>query len=253
MYSTLSSLLKNLIWRFHPTAVRGRRALAEHHNRHAGEQCVIIGNGPSLRAMDLRFLEHQTTFGLNRIYLKFPEWGFATSYFVSVNMLVLEQCAEEIQRLAIPRFVSWYGRDFFQDPGEVIFLRYKRDGSLGFARDPRMRLWTGATVTYVAMQLAYYLGFQTVYLIGVDHHFETKGTPHEIVTTLDSDPNHFDPQYFGKGFRWQLPDLERSEDAYRLAKKTFEQDGRRILDATVGGKLNIFPKIDYRDIHQEGI
>ena len=32
--------------------------------------------------------------------------------------------------------------------------------------------------------------------------------------------------------------------AYELARNAYEADGRRIVDATVGGKLTIFPKGD---------
>jgi hypothetical protein len=49
----------------------------------------------------------------------------------------------------------------------------------------------------------------------------------------------------GKGFKWQLPDLEGSESVYRLAKEAYEKAGRDVLDATVGGKLTIFSKLDY--------
>jgi hypothetical protein len=42
-----------------------------------------------------------------------------------------------------------------------------------------------------------------------------------------------------------LPDLETSELAYRMAKAAFEEDGRRVLDATVNGNLTVFPKTDY--------
>ena len=114
-----------------------------------------------------------------------------------------------------------------------------------FTRDARRHLWPGATVTYVAMQLAYHLGFRQVILVGVDHSFTTQGRPHEAVVSHGDDPNHFSPQYFGKGFRWQLPDLETSEIAYRLARRAFEADGREILDATVGGRLTVFPKVEY--------
>ena len=85
-------------------------------------------------------------------------------------------------------------------------------------------------MTYVAMQLAYFMGFEEVVLVGVDHSFATKGPAHEVVTSTGADPNHFDPTYFGKGFRWQLPDLETSELAYGLARQVFEADGRRIVD-----------------------
>jgi hypothetical protein len=60
-----------------------------------------------------------------------------------------------------------------------------------------------------------------------------------------TDADHFDPGYFGKGSRWNLPDLETSALAYSLARKAYEADGRRVVDATVGGALEVFPKVDY--------
>jgi hypothetical protein len=95
------------------------------------------------------------------------------------------------------------------------------------------------------MQLAYFMGFSEVILIGVDHSFTTQGPAHKEVVSEGSDPDHFDPNYFGKGFRWQLPDLAQSEKGYAELKKMFEEDNRRILDATVNGKLNVFPKVDF--------
>jgi hypothetical protein len=55
--------------------------------------------------------------------------------------------------------------------------------------------------------------------------------------------SHFDPRYFAGGAKWQLPDLDNSEVAYRLARAAFESDGRRIIDATVDGALQVFPKV----------
>jgi hypothetical protein len=220
------------------------RRMAALKDKHRGERCFIIGNGPSLKNTDLSFLKDEATFGLNRIYLMFQELGFATTYLVAVNLLVIEQCAAEIAALDCPKFVSWQGRDLIDFTGDMMFLCSR--GRPRFHTDITGGVWEGATVTFVAMQIAYYLGFKQAILIGVDHSFTTKGEPHKTVVTQDSDPNHFSPQYFGKGFRWQLPDLERSEQAYRMAKRQFEADGREILDATVGGQLQVFPKVDYR-------
>ncbi len=105
-----------------------------------------------------------------------------------------------------------------------------------FAKDIRKRMWEGATVTYMALQTAFYLGFRQVILIGVDHSFTTRGKPNETVTSQGDDPNHFNPGYFGKGFRWQLPDLDTSERSYTLARETYKTAGREVIDATVGGK-----------------
>jgi hypothetical protein len=89
------------------------------------------------------------------------------------------------------------------------------------------------------------MGFSTVILVGVDHSFATKGTPNTTVQSEGDDPNHFSAAYFGKGFRWQLPDLETSELAYRMAREAYKSDGRQVLDATIGGKLQVFPKVAY--------
>lgn len=79
--------------------------LAALRDRHRGERCFILGNGPSLKRTDLSKLRNETTFGLNRIYLAFPEMGFETSYYLCVNDLVVEQTSADIQRLTMPRFV----------------------------------------------------------------------------------------------------------------------------------------------------
>jgi hypothetical protein len=92
------------------------------------------------------------------------------------------------------------------------------------------------------------MGCEEVILIGVDHNFATRGEPNKTVVSAGEDPNHFHPGYFGKGFRWQLPDLETSEMAYRMAREAYERAGRRVVDATVGGKLTVFPKVDYESL-----
>lgn len=198
--------------------------------------------------MDLRKLQGETTFGMNRAYMLFPDLGFETSYYVAINALVLEQCASDILALRLPRFITWRGRRWFgNDPG-VVFLDTDYTGPETFSEDVSGRVFEGSTVTYVAMQVAYHMGFQTVILIGVDHNFTTRGTPNATVVSQGDDPDHFSPGYFGQGFRWQLPDLEASERAYRLAGEAFGRAGRRIVDATVDGKLTLFPKVEYESL-----
>lgn len=235
----------------HPRWRESRARLRAFRDHHRGERCFILGNGPSLRRTDLTFLEGEVTFGLNRIYLLFPELQFPTTYLVSVNELVLEQCADEMRTLTIPKFITWRARRHFLDDPRTIFIDSDYTGPEDFATRATGRVFEGHTVTYVAMQLAYHMGFQEVVLIGVDHSFQSKGTANATVISQGADPNHFDPDYFGKGFRWQLPDLEGSERAYRLAREAFEADGRRVLDATIDGQLTVFPKVKYGDLFSQ--
>ena len=232
----------------HPWRRASRERMYAMKDIHRGERCFIIGNGPSLRDTDLSKLEDEYTFGMNRIYLMFPELGFTTTYFASINDLVIEQCADDIAALPIPKFIAWRSNRHFQRfPDDMIFLYTTYTGPQ-FAYDMTRRIWEGATVTNIALQLAFYMGFEQVILIGVDHNFTSKGDANKTVVSDGDDSNHFDPRYFGKGFRWQLPDLDTSEIGYAMARKAYEKAGRQVLDATVGGKLTIFPKVDYTSL-----
>jgi hypothetical protein len=229
----------------HPWRRTSMARLAELKDIQKGARAFIIGNGPSLKQTDLGKLKGELTFGLNRVYLIFPELGFGTTYFVSVNDLVIEQCFHDISALPMPKFLSWHSHRFFpRGPLPATFL-YSTYDNPAFARDVRYRVWESATVTYVALQLAFHMGFEQVILVGVDHKSNVPGKANTTIISQGDDPNHFDPAYFGKGFRWQLPDFEMSEIGYRLARQAYEAEGRQVLDATIGGKLTVFPKVDY--------
>ncbi len=237
----------SLTCRLNPVYWESIKRLQSFKDKHKGERCFILGNGPSLKNMDLTPLKNEITFGLNRIYLLFKHMGFNTSYFVSINRLVIEQCAKDIEPLQCPKFISFRARDLIKFSADTIFL--KKMSGPRFCRDIRTEgIWEGSTVTYAAMQLAYYMGFSEVILIGLDHNYKTSGEPNEIVVSQGEDRNHFDPDYFSQGFKWQIPDLKTSEYAYQLAREAFENDGRRIIDATIDGKLQIFPKSVYEKI-----
>jgi len=222
-----------------------KHKLQQLENIHHKKRCFIIGNGPSLRQTDLTKLQGECTFGLNRIYLLFPELGFPTTYLVSVNDLVLEQCVTEMKALDMPKFLAWRARRWFPKDPRVIYLDTDFTGEEDFSRDITGRFFEGFTVTYVALQLAYHMGFDQVILVGVDHNFITQGTANQTIVSQGDDPNHFAANYFGKGFKWQLPDLQGSERAYTMAREAYTKNGRHVLDATIGGKLSIFPKVDY--------
>ena len=227
------------------TGRANKRYIRQFKDIHSGGRCVIIGNGPSLKQTNLTLLEGEITFGLNRIYLMFGELGFETTFHVVVNELVVEQCAEDFRRIKAPLFTTTFNRVFIKRADNTAYMN--RLSGPSFSCDVSRGIWEGATVTYVAMQLAYYMGFSDVILVGVDHRFGVSGPAHQVVESEGPDASHFDPNYFGKGFRWQLPDLETSELAYTLARDEFCRDGRRIVDATVGGALTVFKKMSLED------
>jgi hypothetical protein len=236
---------------FHPWRRESIKRLAALKDIHKGRRAFIIGNGPSLKQTDLSKLKNEITFGMNRIYLLFPELGFETTYFAATNDLVVEQFHEDILALQMPKFLAWRSHRHFSPslkPSEVPTFVYTSYTGPGFSHDVRGRVWEGATVTNVALQIAFHMGIEQVILIGVDHNFTSKGEANKTVVSEGDDPNHVLPNYFGKGVRWQLPDLDTSEIGYAFAREHFQKAGREVLDATVGGKLMIFPKVDYNSL-----
>ncbi len=220
--------------------------LAQFSNIHSGEDCFIIGNGPSINEMDLERLNDYYTFGLNKIFLIFKRVDLELSYLVSINPLVIEQSREEFLQMDIPVFVNYESAKKNSLKGPNIFPTFFNIIGSRFPEALQDGVREGFTVTYTAMQLAYHMGFKRVFLIGVDHNFVQKGKPNEAQELHEDDVNHFDPNYF-KGQKWHLADLVESEISYAIAKTKFESEGRAIFNATKGGKLEVFDRIGYEE------
>lgn len=237
------------------------RRLRAMRNRHQGKRAWIIGNGPSLGEMDLSPLANEYTFGSNRIYLAFDDFGFCTTYLSASARWIIRQFGEEMAESGSQVFMTHrYARQHPELPRTVTTFLSRRKACFGV--DPLF--WgfhDGGTVTYTSMQLAFFFGFTEVILIGVDHSFVETGTPAAetlpqaaddprpaTVVSGGDDPNHFLPNYFGKGVKWTLPSWHQMEAAYAMARNHYEAAGRRIVDATVGGKLTVFPKVDYETV-----
>ncbi|MFC2055928.1 hypothetical protein ACFLV7_16775 [Chloroflexota bacterium] len=73
--------------------------LAALKNRHKGQRCFVIGNGPSLSTTDLDQLRGEVTFACNKIYLAFNETDWRPTYYAVEDPLVAQQNYEEINNL----------------------------------------------------------------------------------------------------------------------------------------------------------
>jgi hypothetical protein len=236
-------------WHTSRAARENRARLQRFRDRHRSERCFILGNGPSLGRMDLSPLQREITFGMNRIYLLFPRLAFVPTYYTCINELVLEQYCADIAGLPMPCFLGWNRRQLFGSRDDVAFLRTGLGLRDFFGEDAGRTLCSGGTVTFVTLQLAYYMGFREVILIGIDHRFVERGTPNRVVVrTAERDESHFHPQYFPRGSRWQLPDLRRAELAYARARAVFERAGGRVIDATIDGQCTVFQKVNYSSL-----
>jgi len=226
---------------------------------HRGKRCFIIGNGPSLNELDLSKLKDEYTFGVNSIYLNVDQMGFSPTYYVIEDYLIAEDKADAINKYSgseIKFFGSYLEYVLKKDSKSLVVnvhVNYEADNYVPlFSTNAVRRLGVGGSVTFMCLQIAYYMGFKDVYMIGFDHNYKEPSESDIVkdgyVVSNTEDNNHFSKAYVGKGTRWHLPQLERMEVGFAAADKAFRADDRKVLNATKGGRLEVFERCNYDDI-----
>lgn len=228
------------------------RRLARLRGREEGKRIFILGNGPSLNRTNVDQLSGDVSIASNAIFLLFDKKRYRPTYYTIEDYLVAEDRHREAAALKGPWKIFPHDvRRFIPSDDHTIYINFLRDyeGYPRFSTDFRSHVYWGGTVTFLNLQLAYYLGASKVYMIGFDHAYAKPGPTDRVegtvVTSGATDPSHFDPRYFGAGYRWHDPQVERMEEAYRGAKTFYEARGLEIHNATAGGALEVFPRVDF--------
>lgn len=237
-----------LSWKFSNKAKSQKAHISQIKNLHLNKRCFIIANGPSLKNINLKPLKNEITFGMNRIYLNKDKMGYLPTYLVVSNELVINQFYTEIELLNCTTYLNWKSNKKIKDNENIHFFRNYLSLVDKFSLEGEKGFYSGGTVTYICLQLAVQMGFKEIYLIGLDHNFKDKGIPNSTeIRKQENDENHFHPNYFPKGIKWQLPDLVRSEIAYNVANQICNLKGIKLINLTPETKCDIFDKANYND------
>lgn len=212
-----------------------------------GKPLLIVGNGPSLNDTPLTEFDKVYSIGMNKIDLIFERTSWRPDIIVVTNNLVVRQHCGKMAEHGIPCYLSWKSRWFVPRNLRQRFRYFLDKVAPGFQRDIARGLGASATVTYAALQFAYYMEADPVIIVGLDHNFSYSGNPNDYRKREGKDVNHFDSNYFAPGQYWGVPDLKESEVSFLKAKEAFDNAGRKIVDATIGGKLNVFDKISIEE------
>lgn len=222
-----------------------------------GEKCFIIGNGPSLTVSDLDKLVGYDCFGANEIHKIFPKTKWRPKYYVLADRYT-KSTPEEIRDLDIEYvflgdYYCKYNTVLREDFICVHNIYDCSQKSLRFSDDMKKGYFVAATVSYTAMQIAACLGYSEVYLVGFDHsyHFEFDKTGKVVETNMAN--THFykdeDKDAYSSDIVGNMVEMEK---AYKAFKRYAEQHGITVKNATRGGKLEVFERVDLEDLLSDG-
>jgi hypothetical protein len=228
--------------------------LKKFHNKFDNETCIIIGNGPSLNLIDFELVSTLKTFAVNGIFYKTDELGFVPSFYVVEDGAVMKDNKKLINDYE-PEIASFFpsiyrssleaksNRFFFTMDRRFYERRSYNFEVPQFSKNVCRKIYCNQSVTFINFQLAYYMGFKKIILVGMDHSYKIPDShirnENKIVSNTD-DPNHFHPDYFGVGKTWHDPQLQNVELSYRVFNEILTHQGVDIVNCTVGGKLEVF-------------
>lgn len=221
-------------------------------NKYAGKRGFVIGNGPSLLVSDLDRLRGEVCIASNKIFLAYGETAWRPTYYTIIDDLIWCSLAPELHQ-HVPQVIIPFHFPRPSDTGLKVIryrsLKYPTEvedpGALPFSVDPSVGMYGGHTVTNVNLQVAVHLGLREIYLIGCDHFYsgrvgEEGGAPVEA----DEVRNHFIPGYVNPGEAMNPALISRMTVSYQCAQRFAEANGIRIMNATRGGHLEVFPRVD---------
>lgn len=213
---------------------------------HKGERCFIIGNGPSLKIEDLDTLHdhNEICFGVNRIYLSYSNTTWRPNYYVAVDALIVQNDKQKIQSMEETKFIRHFYKmdNMWEKESEYEFCGLTaRPGEPQFSLDIVNGVYIGNTVIYDAIQIAVYMGFEEIYLLGVDM---TSGKrPEDEGAHFYKVPNKNETLFFAN--------REEIMTALRYAGIVIKGLGRTIKNATRGGELEELERVDFDNIFWE--
>ncbi|KAB1658880.1 6-hydroxymethylpterin diphosphokinase MptE-like protein [Pseudoclavibacter sp. CFCC 11306] len=216
------------------------------HNSARRRRCFIIGNGPSLTPSDLELISGEDTFASNQIFRVFPRTSWRPKYYVVQD--IYGKIKDEVDSLTkIQVFMGdYYARKIGTSLEEVVVFHGKKPigNALSFSEDISKYVVDFATVTFTMLQLAVYMGYEEIYLLGMDHSYARTINAQGELTAAEGVKNHF---YKDPSSITVTANSEGMERAYGLARLHCQSHGIRVRNVTRGGFLEVFERMSLEE------
>ena len=225
--------------------------IKKYKEKHKNKKCFIVGNGPSLKIDDLNriYRNNICSFGLNLIYKMFSDTIWRPTFLAISDYTLYRTYYDDIKNM---NNQILFVRDFYEveDTPHIKGINYfpssgKRDyyDMQKFSTDITKNVYSGYTVMYDAMQIAVYMGFTEIYLIGADFSY--------LGEAIKQGNHVYDYKEKDKRDVSGTIHIDVSLNAFKLAKKYAEENGIKIYNATRGGKLEVFERKDLDELFKE--
>lgn len=220
-------------------------------NIHAGERCFIIGNGPSLTPSDLDIIKDEISFSCNKIYKIFDKTKWRPFYYVVDHRDFVKDDSYNIINTAVAKakFVAIEFEKKLAKPylnTDVILMKEKttlHDLRPEWNLKVDEYIGAGHTVTFLMVQLAIYMGFKKIYLIGNDCSYLS------TIENANAGNNHF---YESDNEKISSKDAYNLFYAFESIRKCAQDNGVEIYNATRGGALEIFERVNLEEVVEYG-
>lgn len=222
-----------------------------------GKRIFVIGNGPSLTMEDLDTLHrHQEIcIAFNNLYRIYDRTLFRADFYLMCDQDGIEMCRDVLKN--IPGHLLIGDGYHVERPDYVIEgVQYYHDRCLTyspnypkFSEELSKGLYRGSSVTYSGLQLAACLGAKEIYLIGVDNNYSKN---------IDEQENHFIKDYYSEEEKKVLKERHKTTlyetdkvlKAFESAERYSRKHGFRIYNATRGGMLEVFERVDFDSLFE---
>lgn len=233
----------------------GKR-IKKYKDKYKGKRCFVLGNGPSLSGEDLTKLAEngEITFATNRVYKIFESTNWRPTFYVCEDVLIIKEKQKEINAIEsvdkfIPINLNWYD-GVSVDNACYFWMNYNPDRADEFNFSPNMarQLNCAGTVTFTSIQIAAYMGFSEIYLLGVDHNYSKIIDENGNVVEDNNVSDYFCKDYDNDIKDIAVHDIGKNNIAYINAKKYADMNNIKIYNATRGGKLEVFPRVNFDEL-----
>jgi len=203
-----------------------------------------MGKGPSINNTNFDLIKGETIIGVNTLYKLLDKAKINCKYFVVTDRIAWNEHIKNIIKIDTIIFLGYvasrlYAKNKSKYNIHPFVIKGKKTIRMKhrFPKDISEYVYVnGPTVVFIALQIAYYLGFKEVYLLGCDSTYSGK--------------SHFDglPAPFKRKGKSEKKHWELVFKSYEVCKDVYEKDNRKIINCTVGGRLEVFERKKLEDI-----